>query len=43
MRNRREELLADKGYVDQVLAKGAEKANAIAEVVMKRVRKAVGL
>jgi tryptophanyl-tRNA synthetase len=43
MRNQREELLADKGYVDQVLAKGAEKANAIADVVMKRVRNAVGL
>ena len=43
MRKRREELLADKGHVDQVLAKGAEKANAIADVVMKRVRSAVGL
>ena len=43
MRKRREELLADKGYVDQVLAKGAETANAVADVVMKRVRSAVGL
>ena len=43
MRKRRDNLLADKGYVDKVLAKGAERANTVAETVIKRVRNAVGL
>ena len=43
MRKRREEIQSDKGYIDNVLAKGAERANAIADQVMARVRKAVGL
>lgn len=43
MRKRREELLRDKTYIDNVLAKGAERANEIADQVMARVRKAVGL
>jgi len=43
MRKQREELLADKGYVDEVLARGAERANAVADTVIKRVRNAVGL
>jgi tryptophanyl-tRNA synthetase len=43
MRVRRAELLADPGFVDQVLAKGADKARAAATVVLDRVRKAVGL
>ena len=43
MRARREELLADPGFVDQVLATGAEKARAEASRVIDRVRKAVGL
>ncbi|MGB9475878.1 MAG: tryptophan--tRNA ligase [Candidatus Udaeobacter sp.] len=43
MRKRREEILADKSYVDSVLEKGATRANEIADQVMKRVRKAVGL
>ena len=43
MRARREELLADPGYVDEVLAKGAEKARAAAAPVIDRVRRAVGL
>lgn len=43
MRARRTELLADPGYVDKVLAEGAEKANAIADSVLSRVRSAVGL
>jgi len=34
---------ADPGYVDSVLKSGAEKANALADTVMTRVRKAVGL
>jgi tryptophanyl-tRNA synthetase len=43
MRKRREEILADKLYIDNVLASGAERANEIANQVMKRVREAVGL
>jgi tryptophanyl-tRNA synthetase len=43
MRNRREEIERDKSYIDNVLAKGAKRANEIADQVMARVRKAVGL
>lgn len=43
MRKRREELLRDKSYIDGVLARGAKHANAVADQVMTRVRKAVGL
>ena len=43
MRKRREEILAEKGYVDDVLAHGARQARASASHVMQRVRKAVGL
>jgi tryptophanyl-tRNA synthetase len=43
MRKRREEILADKSYIDSVLEKGATRANEIADQVMKRVRGAVGL
>jgi tryptophanyl-tRNA synthetase len=43
MRKRREEILADKSYIDGVLARGAGRANKIADQVMKRVREAVGL
>jgi tryptophanyl-tRNA synthetase len=43
MRKRREEILADKSYIDNVLASGAERANEVADQVMTRVRKAVGL
>ena len=43
MRKRREEILADKSYIDDVLEKGATRANEIADQVMKRVRSAVGL
>jgi tryptophanyl-tRNA synthetase len=43
MRNRREEILADEAYIDNVLENGATRANEIAEQVMKRVREAVGL
>jgi tryptophanyl-tRNA synthetase len=43
MRKRREEILADKLYIDNVLEKGAIRANEIADQVMKRVREAVGL
>ena len=43
MRNRREEILKEKSYVDDVLARGAKRANETADKVMERVRKAVGL
>jgi tryptophanyl-tRNA synthetase len=43
MRKRREEILRDKDYIDTVLEKGAKRANEIADQVMQRVRKAVGL
>ena len=43
MRARRAQILAQPNYVDEVLARGAEQANAIASKVMKRVREAVGL
>ena len=43
MRRRREEILKDKSYIDNVLARGAKRANEIADPVMDRVRKAVGL
>ncbi len=42
-RTRREEILANPGYVDRILSEGAQKALAESEIVMKRVRKAVGL
>ena len=43
MRKRRQELLADKLYVDKVLVRGAQRANEVADAVMARVRAAVGL
>lgn len=43
MRKRREEILADKGYIDNVLSAGAKRANEVADQVMQRVRAAVGL
>ncbi len=43
MRKRRDELLRDTSYIDDVLAKGAKQANGIADQVMARVRAAVGL
>ena len=43
MRKRREEILADKSYIDNVLARGAKRANEVANVVVERVRAAVGL
>jgi tryptophanyl-tRNA synthetase len=43
MRQRREEILADRSYIEEVLARGAKRANEIADRVMERVRKAVGL
>ncbi|MDQ6622655.1 MAG: tryptophan--tRNA ligase [Verrucomicrobiota bacterium] len=43
MRARRAEILAQPDYVDEVLARGAERANHVADHVMCRVRQAVGL
>ncbi len=43
MRIRREELLRDKSYLDDVLSRGAQRANEAANKVMARVREAVGL
>jgi tryptophanyl-tRNA synthetase len=43
MRKRREEILADKSYIDNVLERGAKRANQVANRVMQRVRGAVGL
>ena len=43
MRARRDEILADPGYVEQVLAEGAAKAREEADKVLTRVRRAVGL
>jgi tryptophanyl-tRNA synthetase len=43
MRQRREQILADKSYIDSVLASGAKRANQEADKVMARVRAAVGL
>ncbi|MEY2541843.1 MAG: tryptophanyl-tRNA synthetase [Verrucomicrobiota bacterium] len=43
LRKRREELLADKLFVDDVLVRGARRANEVADDVMARVRAAVGL
>src|SRR3989454_4499379 len=43
MRKRREEILADKTYIDDVLRRGAKRANEVADQVMERVRATVGL
>jgi tryptophanyl-tRNA synthetase len=43
MRQKRAQLAADPGLVDDVLHRGAEHANALADDVMARVEKAVGL
>src|SRR5213082_2632377 len=43
MRKRRDEILRDKNYINDVLERGAGRANEIADQVMKRVRGAVGL
>ena len=43
MRARRTEILADPGWVDEVLAAGALRAREEAAKVLERVRRAVGL
>jgi tryptophanyl-tRNA synthetase len=42
-RERRAQIVADAGYVDRVLAEGAEKARAVARPMLQKVRAAVGL
>jgi tryptophanyl-tRNA synthetase len=42
-RARRAEIVGDSGYVDKVLAEGAEKARVVARKTLNRVRDAVGL
>ena len=43
MRKRREEIERDKSYIDDILSRGAKRANKVADQVMQRVRAAVGL
>ena len=43
MRKRRMEILAEPGYIDAVLKRGAQRANEEADKIMTRVRAAVGL
>jgi tryptophanyl-tRNA synthetase len=43
MRQRRAELEADTGYVDQILADGASRAREVAQRTMTKVRQAVGV
>jgi len=43
MRKRRTEILAETGYVEAVLERGAQRANEEADKVMARVRAAIGL
>ncbi|QTN33259.1 tryptophan--tRNA ligase [Akkermansiaceae bacterium] len=43
MRKRRDEILAEPGYVDEVLKKGAERAREESAKVLGRIKKAVGL
>jgi tryptophanyl-tRNA synthetase len=43
MRKRRTEILAEPGYIDAVLERGAQRANEEADKVMVRVREAIGL
>lgn len=42
-RERREKILADPNYVEDVLREGAKKARAVAQTTIQRVREAVGL
>jgi tryptophanyl-tRNA synthetase len=43
MRRRFEELIANPGALDEILAKGAERARPIAEATVRRFRKAAGI
>ncbi len=43
MRERRAEIVSDAGYVERVLAEGAERARAMGRPVLERIREATGL
>ncbi len=43
MRDRYDELMADKSYIDDALARGAEKARVLAAAKISRLRKAMGV
>lgn len=43
MRKRRSEIITDQSYVDEILKRGAQRANEVAGKVMNRVRDAIGL
>jgi tryptophanyl-tRNA synthetase len=43
MRARRAELAADRGLVREVLRRGEERANALADATLERVRDAMGM
>jgi tryptophanyl-tRNA synthetase len=43
MRKRRTEILAEPGYIDAVLKRGAKRANELADQTMARVRSGIGL
>ncbi len=43
MRQKYDEIIEDKAYIDEVLHKGATKAKEVAENTMQRVRKAIGI
>ncbi|MDQ2867788.1 MAG: tryptophan--tRNA ligase [Verrucomicrobiota bacterium] len=43
MRERREQIQRDKNYIDDVLDRGAKRANELADPIMARVRQTVGL
>lgn len=42
-RKKREELVADQGFIDEIRKKGADKAREVATGVLDRVRKAIGM
>ena len=42
-RQRRAELTADPGYLDEVLARGNARANEVADETLERVREAMGM
>jgi tryptophanyl-tRNA synthetase len=43
MRKRRTEILAEPGYIDAILKRGAKRANELADQTMARVRSGIGL
>jgi tryptophanyl-tRNA synthetase len=43
MREKRQQLVEEPGLVEEILSNGARRANAAADILMDRVRSAVGL